>query len=691
MKGAPVLRRSDIVQLMCRSHPYAETLPRHAPATCGNGMQCVLYAASRAAVGVEWAQPPGAGALCLACVIVHVNERVRAGATVHVPFSVLVEIGEFAPSECLALASDGRVQVDGNFPVAGALRVAYADGRFSVRSAPPRATGNEAIDLAMYTPRASDDPVYQTGSERMHAASAPLALVYTARVPESFMHRPWAEGMRAAIAPLVFFCETAQQWRRVRVSEATGVLAVPGESDDAWEARVRVEWDGHPEKRVWLGALLDAAALGGAGNPMIDDFGPWPGALPDVLRHAAQMSPMETYATPGFAAPGDSDIAFLWYKTGDGAAHRRQLAQMMARHVRAPGGEPLWRVVREALLHMLLGTLPVPREFVGLAARRATLDWWYRVPADAEGGAAWIDENPALATAAAFYVRHANMLFHHGLAAAAERGFWGAFGAFVATIRGPALAGDGDAVAAALHTWINMARNPRRRAAATPQYVLVPGAQPAVDGCHTFYCGRCRHFVHNLMGARMACSGVRRRLTQGRTPRCCCPAGEACVQRRRHGCCCVTRSQVGYDLGRGVFVCMRPRCGATPERVDVGGGILGVPGARPTALIACADCKSLCTYRRANHGNVYRCGCVEREYLAECSVCGRRDPCARVLSVVAGADAQRVLLCRHCAHYEKRMHTKMMSARAIVHRLRVHRAEWRRRRPQGRRFAQLGA
>lgn len=630
-----VFGRRELAELAVRSYAWDDVIPPGAPASCGNGKKCVLYEVSGSRVGIEWATPHGAGALCIACVMRETQRQVaEAVRTVRAPFAVRVGAGEFGPRECFALGVDGRVAIDANFPLSGAMAVAYEDGQFTVRGTPATVTGNEAVDLGY------SDPCVASQC--------------------AFMHRPWVSHARMAIAPLIFFCETRGTWRRVRVSAAAGVGYMT-DPVNGWERRVWRAWKRNPGRRLWIGAVLDAAAAeivrpDWRGS---DEFGPWVGDLPDVLRTAQTMSLTIMHDAPALGAPAGQDVEFLEYKTGDGPAQRRQLPGMLARRVREDDGAILWATVREALLHILLGTFPVPDKYVALGHRVAALKWWYTLPTETEDAALWIQRYPDIATIATFYVRYVNMAMHPGVWArgGTDRPFWHALGSALERVRTAVVQGDMDTASLAVQTWISLTRNPhrvpRRPAAAVVGVQRVRIHAPR--STHTFRCTGCRRIVFALRGSRIACKQMRRAhssATGGRA--CCCAAGRNCTQRRKRGCCCSTRSDVmgvvrddSADVNE--FLCARRACGRPVERVDTTAAIVTVSGSRPLSMVACADCGLLCYYRRDHHWEGYHCGCTARpDPNAPCSLCGTQAPLSTMSRVLIGCDLHVARLCHTC-------------------------------------------
>ena len=624
IQGPPPLLREELVRLMVRHHAWGAVIPAGEPGTCGNGTLCELALISDGQyVGIEWSRPVGGGALCIACVIAATLRAVAAGTVVRAPFSVHVGPGEFGPEELLPLASDERPVIDANFPLAGVLRLAFSRGEFSVRSTPPGPTGNEALDLGVYSP--------PTLPSYMH-----------------FLHRARAGCGRLAIAPLVVRCETTRAWMRILPSAEAGVPHLAGDPG-AWEQRVRAQWDAAPAVRPWLGAMLDAAAcatvLGGAAR---DEFGPWAGDLPDVLRQAPQISPRTTYNIDGFSAPYGHDMAFLFFKTGNGAAQRRQLAKMLARRILLRDGDLLWATVREAILHVLLCTLPVPADYVPLATRVAAIRWWSTVPTSATAAVPWVDDHADLATVAAFYLRYVNMFFHPHAVPEGEmqKKFWSAFTALLPNVRDAVLARQTEQVSLITRAWINTSRiptRPRQEGAASPSIfpIWIGGQTNSV----TFFCkGR---LLIRLRGIRIGCRRVRPGISSGTEDvRCCC--GRVCVQRRKNGCCCVTRAEVADDLDRRIYICMRADCNAPVEPITTRGRLFVLPGSRPMLMIMCEDCGMLCFYRRVNHGDAYHCGCVPDAAEYQCAVCGLTSGPESALSHVVGNDMRRMVVCRTC-------------------------------------------
>src|SRR3989338_5736946 len=275
-------------------------------------------------------------------------------------------------------------------------------------------------------------------------------------------------------------------------------------------------WDAAPGRRLWLGALLDAAAAGG------DDWhGPWPGDLVDVLAVADEVSLQaiygDTYSAPGaWLAPVAGG-----FKTMPRPAYRRECAQILARMAGTCPG--MWPLLHDALTHALLGTWPVPARRPSLANRRAALRFVSRA---AGGPRAWLERHPPLVLVAAFYARYVAERARGATWAAqsaAARHFWARFEGVLeharaamgdlaqlgdAPVAAAAAAPDAPgaarvrAFATAVARW---AAAPRGNVAAAREprgadMCVAPGAPPSA--AEALVCPRGARVVHNEVGGR---------------------------------------------------------------------------------------------------------------------------------------------------------------------------------------------
>ena len=620
----PVVGRAELAMLMTRSVPMDAALsPEDMPA-CTFGRACAVAAATGGVrVGVQWSDKPSDAAMCAACVIAATAANVEAGNATPVlaPFAVLVRDGEFEPRECHAPASDGVARISHRFPLPGAMTLAWDGRRLFARATPPAPTGNEAIDRYLFA----------TGgcAER------------------GFLHLPWCAGGTAAVAPLVYYNYSERRWEATSVAAAAGLAY----NDPLLEESAQRRWRDEPSARVWIGATLDAVAAGDA----CDAFGPWPGDLPDLRRAELTLPVNAIYMRRPSAPRHGHALATLAYKTQNRTANRRDIEGMLRSHIQRDGAA-LWDTLRDALLHVVLRTLPAPARMPSIARRAEALAWWRRVPSRPADAVAWMDANPSLATVAAFYVRYVSRLFGRAPDDNAAA-FWSAFETLLDVVHESVLGGGSprDAV----QVWINRPRAPARtpRLSAPGLTVMrVRTRPPDEPRVYAYYCEACDAFVHGMMGMRMACRSVRPNLARGA---CCCRAREACVQARVNGCCCTTKSQVAYDLRARTVRCLRGRrggrrwCHAVPREIEMNEVLVVRGGKRAVELIMCVDCRRACACRVENYADDYHCGCVERSPAMKCEVCEMGVETRA--STVIGCDLARVAVCGECMRFLPRM------------------------------------
>src|SRR3989338_3534793 len=361
------LSRAELRAAVCGALRTHDEMPPGALA-CARGERCEAARLSGGAVVgrvVRRAQTCS-HVLCPLCAVAAVQAWAHAGRRVAVlPFCVRAGAGpdDVHPRDCHPVVRDGAPCVAGNMVTLAALGMRWdgaalaADG-LDARDAPP---------------------------------NGPLRFCLAAGGSLPWLHLPATPDGLRRVSPLV-----ARGALRAVSLEAGVPHLLPGGDEAAWEAAVAAAWDAAPGRRLWLGALLDAAAAGG------DDWhGPWPGDLVDVLAVADEVSLQaiygDTYSAPGaWLAP----VAVV-FKTMPRPAYRRECAQILARMAGTCPG--MWPLLHDALTHALLGTWPVPARRPSLAHRRAALRFVSRA---AGGPRAWLERHPPLVLVAAFYARY---------------------------------------------------------------------------------------------------------------------------------------------------------------------------------------------------------------------------------------------------------------------------------------------
>ena len=613
---APVWTRAELVAAVCATLDAGFPVPAGALA-CSRGTACE---ATRLSHGRAFGRAQVRGqtvshVLCPLCIVAMIQRQVDARTPVRVlPFEVRAGEGpdDVHPCDCHPRARDGELCIAGNMVTLAALAMRWDGARL------------HADGLGMRdTPRNGGLCAYLYGG---------------ARLP--WGHLPSRGGLRL-VSPLV--THGCDGWLLRSVSSEAGLPHLARGGEAAWEARVAAAWDAQPGRRLWLGALLDAAAVGG------DDLaGPWPGDLPDVLAAMGEHSYMAIFNNEFSAAAGPAAEIAVAVKTVAWPAYRRECPEIFAKLVPTTD---IWPLLRDAAAHVLLGTWPVPAVRPTLAERRAALRF-----VAADGGAAWIRANAPLATVAAFYLRYVaerSRGAQWAARGAVDVRFWGefervlvlcrgavaillrlrssfadacarsraAFDAALAAGGGPvaglvAWAGCDAALAATLvariaegkkdsvvHAWEILVRAHARptdddRVAAVHVAIKcwisrsrvtspAPGrgtGAAVVDGGPPAP-GRVMYMCYTCERPVQNERGARGPCKVCKRRRmtnggCCCAAGRACTHRRARGCCCNTKSLAEYNLDTGKMRCRRKR-----QRAECRAEVAIVPMDRRMLLI----------------------------------------------------------------------------------------------------------
>lgn len=608
------LSRAELQEAVCGTLPAREPMPRSALA-CGRGDECEATRLSDGVVvgRVVRRENTSSHILCPLCCIVAIQTLLDADKPVAVlPFSVRAGTGpdQVHPRDCHKITADGRARIEGNMVTLAALGMRW--------------TGAALVADGL--------------AARDKLANGPLSFYGQVRSGPSWLHSPTAVGELRQVSSL--FLPGGLR----SVSREAGIAHLGGGDAAAWEAEVAAAWAAFPARRLWLGALLDAAAVGGS-----DWRGPWPGDLIDVLAVHDEVSLRAIY-NDMYSAPATwTAVVVIVYKTLARAAHRRECAPMLARLSETCPG--MWFILRDALIHVLLGTWPVPNGYYTLAHRRAVLAF---VGRGDDRRRAWLENHTPLVLLAAFYMRYVAERSRGAQWAAQSpvaRAFWTRFEGVLeharAVLADLAQLGDAPFAAArgaegpaaarvlAFETAVTRwAASPRGNMAAVPPagtaMCLAAGA-PANDA-HALMCMRCVRIVHLLVGGRGPCRLVKRhRDIDGA---CCCASGVYCTQRRAHGCCCSTKSTAQYDHDTSTLRCTRRRggtwCDAVLVPVPMDRAVLCIPRHGLSEYIVCTDCAKLCFYRRDHHySDGYHCGCAVYFDEDPCFVCGTGAPGGR--------------------------------------------------------------
>lgn len=647
----PEWARAALVAAVCATHPADCALAPGALA-CAAGESCEAARLSGGAVvgAALRRRQTISHVLCALCIVRHVQNMVDQRAPPRaLPFAVRVGEGPDAvhPRDCHPVVRDGAACVPGNMVTLAALRMRWDGARLRADGLGDRDTPDNG-GLCAYT---------FNGDRWTHVACA---------------------DAQRLVAPLV---SRGPRWQLRSVSGEAGLPHLGAGDAAAWDAAVGELWAREPRRRLWLGALADAAAVGGD-----DARGPWPGDLPDVLAAAGEVSAMAVFNSD-YSAPAGCAAVVIAVKTMPWPAYRRECAAIFARMSgRVPGLGPL---LRASLAHVLLGTWPVPAARPTLADRRRRLGfleladelsaplvtvavYYLRYVAERARGAAWA-ARPA--RDARFWAEFedvlpevraaADALGGLGFDAAVARAFaefaardraglvaWlgadcaaideerarvaagkkgaalHAFRRLVLLLPAPAAHDRAAAVAARVHAWIAHGRQTHAAPVRATAAALFRGGPPA-PGRVAEFCPACRRLVHNELGARGPCNPVKK--ARAATGACCCALKAHCTQRRARGCCCATKSVAAFSLDDGTLRCRRKLrgvgCNAVVAQLPLDGRVLLLPAHGRSAYVACADCGKVCNYRRAHHmSSGYHCGCAAAGDADPCVLCGGRKP-----------------------------------------------------------------
>lgn len=637
-RAAPlcVLTRTQLRDAVCATAPYDEPLGRD-ELTCARGDACeaMRLSGGRAVGRVLRAPQTRSHVQCPLCIVAAVQAVVESGrAVAALPFAVAAGGGpdDVDPRDCHPVARDGAACVAGNMVTLAALGMRWTGAALAADGLGAR------------------DPL----------PNGPLCMCVSAQGGPARAHLPVAPGGRRRVSPLVV--RGADGWTLRSIAAEAGLPHLRGDAE-AWEAAVDAAWHAEPARRLWLGALLDAAAAGGG-----DWAGPWPGDLPDVLAVRDEVSVHSIYNDTYSAPRGSLAAVAIVFKTTARAAYRRECAHILARMAETCPG--MAAILDDALEHVLLGTWPVPAARPTLAARRRALA--FLSGGRAHGGrTAWLKAHAPLVVVAAFYVRYVAERSRGAYWACqppAAAAFWARFETVLDAARAavpdmaagaPApFAAPGEAArafAAAVARWIAL---PRGAADAPPPppppFALAPGAPPT--DARALVCMQCMRVVHDEVGGRGPCRYVKRHRA---TDDCCCAMRAACTQRRGHGCCCATKSMALYCYDTGTYRCTRRRggrlCDAVLDDVPMDGAVLLLPRHGHAAYVACADCRKLCFYRRDHHfADGYHCGCAVRVDDDACFLCGTRVPGGSWMLVGRERAARR--LCPDHERFAEKIH-----------------------------------
>lgn len=630
-----VLTRTQLRAAVCAAVPYDEPLAAGELA-CARGDKCeAMRLSGGRVVGRAMRAPQTRSHVqCPLCTVAAVQAVVESGRAVGaLPFAVAAGAGpdEIDPRDCHPVARDGAAWVAGDMVTLAALGMRWTGAALAADGLGAR------------------DPL----------PNGPLCMCVSIQGGAARVHLPVTPDGRRRVSPLV--ARGADGWALRSIAGEAGVphLAAGGDAD-AWEARVDAAWRAQPARRLWLGALLDAAAAGGG-----DWAGPWPGDLPDVLAVRDEVSVHSIYNDTYSAPRGALAAVAIVFKTTPRAAYRRECAHILARMTETCPG--MAAILDEALEHVLLGTWPVPAARPTLAARRRALAFL----ADGRAGrAAWLEAHAPLVVVAAFYVRYVAERARGGAWAArppAAQLFWARFEAVLEAARAavpdmlalapaPFAAPDAPGPGARVHAfaalvarWIALPRGGGGGATPRPPPCALASGAPPTD-VRALVCMRCMRVVHDEVGGRGPCRLVKRHRDTGE---CCCASRAACTQRRGHGCCCATKSMALYCYDTATYRCTRRRagqlCDAPLDDVPMDGAVLLLPRHGHAAYIACADCRKMCFYRRDHHfSGGYHCGCVVHVDDDPCFLCETRVPGGSWMLV-----ARELALRRLCPDHER--------------------------------------